>query len=109
MNNFMKKPCEQCPYRHDVKPFLHPRRGVELAFLAQNPYSSFHCHKTTVSCDDDSGENYAGSESKMCAGFLSLQHNENGRTFYDEDGFEPSPLAYGSSDDMMDAYDEEQP
>jgi hypothetical protein len=107
MTNFMKKPCEQCPYREDVKPFLHPQRGAELAYLAQNPYSSFHCHKTTVSHDDDSGENYAGLESKACAGFLSLQRNEVGRTRYDDEGFEPSPLAYETSDDMAYNYEEQ--
>ena len=109
MSDFMKKPCEHCPYRHDVKPFLHPKRGADLAYLAQNPYSSFHCHKTTESDDSDESEGkmLVTAKSKMCAGFLSLQHNENGRTFYDEDGFEPSPLAYESSDDMMDAYDED--
>ena len=106
MSDFMKKPCEHCPYRHDVKPFLHPQRGDELAFAAQNPYQSFPCHKTTVSDDSDEGEMLVTPKSKMCAGFLSLQHNENGSTAYDTDGFEPSPLVYETSYEMSDAYGE---
>jgi hypothetical protein len=107
MSDFMKKPCEHCPYRKDVKPFLHRERGEELAFIAQNRYQSFPCHKTTESDDSDEseGEMLVTAKSKMCAGFLSLQHNENGRTDYDADGFEPSPLVYETSYEMADAYE----
>jgi hypothetical protein len=105
MSDFMKKPCEHCPYREDIKPFLHPERGSELAFAAQNRYQSFPCHKTTES-DDEGMECQVVAHTKVCAGFLSLQHNENGRTAYDEDGFEPSPLVYETSYDMSDAYED---
>jgi hypothetical protein len=106
MSDFMKTPCVQCPYRCDVKPFLHPERGEELAYAAQNPYNSFPCHKTTVDSDDDDydGERREGPNTKMCAGFLSLMHNENGFTHYDSEGFEPSDLAYGDVYEMIDAY-----
>ena len=40
MSEFIKNPCSHCPYRHDVKPFLTPERGEELAYLATNPYSN---------------------------------------------------------------------
>lgn len=78
-----------------------------MAYIAQNPYNSFVCHKTTVSSDDDDGERHCTPQSKICAGFLSLQHNENGETLYDEDGFEPSPLVYESSYEMSEAYERE--
>lgn len=54
-DHFMKQPCKHCPFRMDVKPFLTPERGIELAYHAQNPYNSFPCHKTTVS-DEEFGE-----------------------------------------------------
>jgi|TARA_R110000744_G_C19319538_1_gene557473 hypothetical protein len=105
MSNFMKKPCEHCPYREDVKPFLAAQRGEELAYLAQNRYNTFHCHKTTESVDEGEGGPMEVVEtSKICAGFLSLQHNENGETFYDKDGFKPSSLVYNESYDMEQAY-----
>lgn len=106
MSDFVKKPCAQCPYRRDVKPFLHPARGEELAYAAQNPYNTFHCHKT-LGHDDDEGDTCVTSASKVCAGFLTLQHNENGSTAYDSDGFTPSDEVYGDCYEMADAYAEE--
>ena len=105
MSDFMKKPCSQCPYRKDVKPFLRAKRGEELAYHAHNPYNSFPCHKTLE--HDEEGEAMHHSGDKQCAGFLSLMHNETGETPYDEDGFEPSPLAYEDSYEMTQAYEGE--
>lgn len=73
---FMKKSCDHCPFRRDVKPFLHPERGEELAYHAQNPYNSFPCHKTTVNDEEfggDGSEMVAVETSKECAGFMALQ------------------------------------
>jgi hypothetical protein len=103
MTDFVKKPCGHCPYRRDVKPFLHPSRGEELAYLAQNPYNTFHCHKT-LGYDENEDDTCTTEKSKVCAGFLTLQHNENGRTTYDGDGFEPSDLVYNDSYEMAEAY-----
>jgi hypothetical protein len=104
--DFCSKPCKNCPYRRDVKPFLTPERGEELAYIAQNKYHSFHCHETTESVEDDFGsDRVATSHSKMCAGFLSLQHNENGETYFDDEGFKPSALVYFESYDMAEAYE----
>ncbi|PHS61024.1 MAG: hypothetical protein COB09_18935 [Thalassobium sp.] len=105
MSDFIKKPCAQCPYRSDVKPFLRPERGEELAYAAQNPYNTFYCHKTLDSETEDE-DNRVDEGSKICAGFLSLQHNENGETFYDDEGFEPSDKVYGESYEMEQAYAE---
>jgi hypothetical protein len=103
---YMKKPCAHCPFRRDVKPFLRPERGEELAYLAQNYYSSFPCHKTTVSNDDsDEGEMMCVETTKECAGFLTLMHNELDKTGYDD--FVPSPdVVYDTVYDMIDAYED---
>lgn len=103
MSDFVKKPCAQCPYRKDVKPYLTPERGEELAYAATNPYNTFHCHKTLESDDDDT---YVGDKSKICAGFLTLQHHENGKTFYDDQGFQRSENVYEDCYEMIDAYDQ---
>lgn len=103
-NFFMKEPCAHCPFRHDVKPFLTYERGIELAYHAQNPYNDFPCHKTTVEDEDsEEGEMMATSNSKTCAGFLSLQINEGAQT---PKGFKVSDKAYGCADDMIYAYEE---
>jgi hypothetical protein len=109
MSDFMKKPCKDCPYRRDVKPFLTPERGEELAYHATNPYNSFPCHKTTEASEDDEGsEMMVTEESKECAGFLTLMANEAGRTPYDHDGFEPSyDLCYDGAYEMVEAYEEQ--
>lgn len=106
MTDFVKKPCVHCPYRRDVKPFLTPKRGEELAYLAQNPYNSFPCHKT-LDYDDD-GDTCYKNDTKMCAGFLTLMHNENGKTPYDSSGFEPSDNVYCDTYEMIDAYANEE-
>ena len=105
MSEFVKKPCAHCPYRRDVTPFLRPERAEELANAACNPYSVFTCHKTLE--HDDEGETYAGQNSQVCAGFLTLQHHMNGGTSYDRDGFVPSKNCYEDSWEMIEAYEEE--
>lgn len=102
MSEFIKQPCQHCPFRVDVKPFLRPERGEELAYAASNPYSNFPCHKT-LEYDDD-GENYAGHKQKQCAGFLTLMHHENGSCGYEGEGFVPADNCYQSVDDMVEAY-----
>jgi hypothetical protein len=107
MSEFMKQPCKNCPFRKDVKPFLHPERGADLAYASQNPYNTFPCHVTTEHSDgeDGSGEMLVTCNSKECAGFLTLQHNELGETSYDSEGFEPSNLVYNDSYEMASAYE----
>lgn len=107
MSHFMKKPCEHCPFRRDVKPFLHPKRGEELAYAAQNHYNSFSCHKTTVPDEESEESNMLVTEtSKECAGFLTLVANECGEDVLPE-GFKPSyELCYTDSFDMVQAYED---
>lgn len=105
MTDFIKKPCAHCPYRADVKPFLTPERGEELAYAASNPYNTFYCHKT-LEHDDEEGDTCVGGESKVCAGFLSLQHNVNGKTWYDAEGFKPSNNVYCDEYEMAQAYED---
>lgn len=106
MTDFMKKPCEHCPFRRDVKPFLTDGRAEELAYATENPYNSFPCHKTTEHCDDDDsydGEMMVTERSKECAGFLSMQVNQSD---IEVEGFEPSDLVYEDSYDMIMSYEE---
>ena len=99
---FMKSPCKHCPFRHDVKPFLHPERGEQLAHHATNPYNTFPCHKTTIPDEDDSSM-VVGPNSKECAGFMTLQINEGAQI---PEGFTPAyDIVYEDCYVMIDAYE----
>lgn len=102
--SYMKKPCQHCPYRKDVKPFLTEARAEELAYLPQNQYNEFHCHKTLD--HDDNGGTCVGSESQLCAGFLTMSACYNGEDSLPE-GFEPAyGLCYEDPMDMISAYED---
>lgn len=107
--SFVKKPCDQCPFRTDVKPFLHPKRAQEIAFSARNRFSDFPCHKTFNHVEegewehDDRIEGINGNQPLTCAGFLSLRAHEG---FQTPDGFEPSELCYTDTYEMIEAYEE---
>lgn len=104
---YIEKPCQHCPYRNDVKLFLHAARGEELAYHATNHYNSFPCHKTTVS-DDDSGERLVVGTTKECAGFLTLMAQECGEDQVPK-GFKPSyDIVYSDVYEMADAYEMEE-
>lgn len=103
----MKQPCKHCPYRKNVKPYLHPKRGEELAYLAQNPYTSFSCHKTTVNDEEFGGEGdkmVVTEKSKECAGLITLKINEGMNC---PEGFTPSEYVYDDAYDMIDAYSQQ--
>lgn len=101
MKDYMKSPCGNCPFRSDLKPFLTPNRGADLACLSTNPYNSFPCHKTAVS--DGDGSLGWGEKTKHCAGFTSMQVNNAGDNFKPE-GFEVSDLVYEDAFHMEQVY-----
>lgn len=107
MCDYMKQPCKNCPFRNDVKPYLHPERAAEIVYAAANPYSDFSCH-ATIEYDGDEDElgRSTGdfSKARTCAGFLTL------RAQLGEDlpnGFEPAwEICYTDDWDMIQAYEE---
>lgn len=105
MTDYMKQPCKHCPFRNDVKPFLHPRRAEELAYATQNPYNSFPCHKTTEHDDEsETGEMMVTETSKECAGFLTMKAQAGERV---PEGFEPAwEICYIDPYDMVQAYED---
>lgn len=106
--SFIKVPCKHCPFRNDVRPFLHPTRAEELAYHTQNPYNDFPCHKTTEPDEDsEEGEMMITEKSKTCAGFLTMMGNENGERYLPE-GFKPSyEICYTDAFEMIQAYENE--
>jgi hypothetical protein len=76
MKHAMRTPCDNCPFRTDIKGYLRPDRVREIA-TALFQGQSFPCHKTTEEWeDDDGGEMLATEDSQQCAGaeiFLAKQ------------------------------------
>ncbi len=97
----MKKPCKHCPFRTDVKPYLHPELAEEIAYATSNPYATFACHKTTE-YDEDCDDMVITSDSKTCCGFLAMQINEAG--IDEPDGFKWPKNVYSDAYEMVDAY-----
>jgi len=58
----LKTPCSNCPFRSDVKPYIHPERVEEI--IGQE----FSCHKTTTCKEQDNNHPAA----QHCAGSLIL-------------------------------------
>ena len=107
MADFVTKACPNCPFKKDVKPFIRMARAEDLAYNAQNPFNSFPCHCTTTSDPDseDGGGWVDQHKEKQCAGHLTVQHHENGGTWYDGEGFEPDPNCFESAFDMIEHYE----
>ena len=65
----MVTPCQQCPFRTDIKGYLRSERAREIAEFTLNN-GSFHCHKTTEVVEDENGEEdtVEVADSQECAG-----------------------------------------
>jgi hypothetical protein len=103
--DYMKKPCQHCPFRSDVKPFLHPERAADIAYSAGNPYSEFHCHKTIDYDSRDDGDGVVTNKSLLCAGFVAMQINEAG--IDEPDGWVWPDNVYSDSYEMTQSYEDE--
>ena len=102
----VKKPCAHCPFRTDVKPFLHPERAADIAYSAGNRYSDFRCHKTVdYSHVDDEGEGRVTAKSRTCAGFFAMQINYGGRQ--EPAGYVWPDNTYSEPGEMVEAYEAE--
>lgn len=68
----MTSPCDNCPFRSDVKPYIRAARVVEIRQSLER--SEFPCHKT-VEYDGD-GESLRSRDEIHCAGALILLERE---------------------------------
>jgi hypothetical protein len=100
-DEIMPKPCKHCPFKRGVQMFGSVRRAEEFAYMADNRYTWFHCHKTGT-VDEDEGDYIATENSLECAGLVSMKVHSG--TIRCPDGFTPSTDAYSDSQEMVDAY-----
>jgi hypothetical protein len=106
MAEWMKKTCALCPFSRTKTLFLHPERAEEFAYMAQNPYNDFPCHKTAEYEEETAwhdGGFVAGEHSKTCHGFMTLQAEENGLEI---DGFTPDGDGFQSIDEMLETHED---
>ncbi len=102
---WMKEPCGPCPFSRTKTLGLHPERAEDFAYMAQNRYSDFPCHKTAecVELSEDEEGYVATASSFTCNGFLSLQCRENDIQI---EGFAPHEDAFWDVDEMIDRHTE---
>lgn len=60
----LTSPCDNCPFRNDIDPYIHSDRVEEIVG------NVFACHKTVL--HDDDGEHVETEKEKHCAGALIL-------------------------------------
>lgn len=111
-------PCEKCPFRTDIRPYLRPERVDEILHIQ----GEFPCHKTIKVGDqiDDDDENWCeitdDRNAQVCAGFLILLENEGApnqmmRIAERLGAYDPSKLrmdapVYGSIDEAIEAHED---
>lgn len=66
----LRKPCSNCPFRSDIKGYLHPDRPYELVV------GDFPCHKT-LEQSDEGDETVITKDSQHCAGSLIFHEQRN--------------------------------
>jgi hypothetical protein len=96
----MNPPCEACPFRRDVAPYLTPERGMALAFSTRLLGHDFFCHETV-----DYGARTTKARMKnaqLCRGFAIMRAQEGrGRKHR---FVEDRDLVYRSMGEMIVAY-----
>lgn len=66
----MTEPCDKCPFRNDVKPFITKSRVKEIYDAEEFP-----CHKT-VQFDDEGEALYDNEGRQACAGWLIMRERD---------------------------------
>lgn len=65
----LKKPCNNCPFRTDLEPYLSAKRIAEIIQA-----TAFQCHKTVDYSDDIPDQ---GDKPQQCAGLMILLKKSN--------------------------------
>jgi hypothetical protein len=68
----LTKPCANCPFRSDIKPYLRRGGAASIATDITQNQRTFTCHKTTVTDPDDDSAMMDGPNAQHCAGALIL-------------------------------------
>lgn len=96
----MNPPCEACPFRRDVRPYLTPERGMSLAMSTRLPGREFFCHETIDY--NATTKKKRRKNARLCRGFAILRAQEGVERAHRF--VEDRDLVYRSMGDMMFAY-----
>jgi hypothetical protein len=69
----IQRPCEHCPFRKDVRPFLTAERAAELRDTLRDDQRWFACHETT---GVKGGKRVRAADQSHCAGAMFVLLNE---------------------------------
>lgn len=107
MNYSLKTPCDNCPFRSDVRPYIHPERVKEIV---GQPFS---CHKTTTA----KGRSNLHPKAQHCAGALillekmeephQLMRIAERLKLYDRTKLDMGAPVYNSAKEMLEAHKRE--
>jgi hypothetical protein len=113
-------PCDNCPFRRDVKPYIRPERVLEIEHSLER--AEFPCHKTTNREEDEEGNTSSSPSSGEihCAGALILMEKEERSSqmmriaerlgMYDPRKLNMAAPVYDSFEEMYEAHvNEERP
>lgn len=71
----MVRPCDNCPFRSDIRPYLRRGRSAEIAASLLDHDQCFPCHKTVDYDHDDEPEH--SPDQQHCAGaMIWLSHQQ---------------------------------
>lgn len=106
----LTRPCKDCPFRKDVRPYLTPGRCEEILSEIINNQKTFSCHETTGVKGDVKGEE------QHCAGATILLEKINRPNqwmrwmerlhMYDRSKLDMDAPVYNSPEEMQEAYNE---
>lgn len=70
----LRRPCPNCPFRTDIRPFLSAARAEEIVLAITEQQQTFQCHKTVHYMEDEDGEETHSQtpDDQHCAGALIM-------------------------------------
>lgn len=102
----LKKPCANCPFRTDIRPYIHPDRVREIVGKV------FSFHKTTT----EKGRSNEHPNAQHCAGSLIVHEKEDQPHqmmricerlgLYDRTELKMDAPVYDSFEEMIEAHEE---
>lgn len=108
----LRTPCNNCPFRTDVPPFLRADRAREIARCTER--HELYCHKTTVP-DDEGGLQIVRGRSKVCAGMMiclekaerpsQMMRISERMGFYDRRKLDMDAPVYDRPEDFIEAHE----
>lgn len=106
---WMKQCCGLCPFAREGTLALRPDRAEDFAYMAENPYTDFPCHKTADYHESDDGGSdgyYHGEKSLTCHGFKTLQMAMNATDLeYKDQGFKADGKGFEDTFEMIETHE----